>query len=410
MRFASPSRVARRSGLVIWAIGLFGCGGSSSTSPTAATPVTTAFGAADTNVLPIVVNPGPAGDYANGLFTTVTICVSGTTNCQTIGGVLVDTGSSGLRLLSSVVTLKLPQVQDSNGSPLATCTQFVDSYQWGPIVRADVKLGGETAPAIPIHLVGDPAFAKAPSDCSNSGLPTEDTVALLGATGVLGVGLWREDCGSACARTGSSNPGSYYACPASGCQTAAVPLELQAQNPVWHFPTDNNGLAIQLPAVPSTGAVSVNGSMVFGIGTRANNSLGTASVYTVDGIGNFTTIFQNRSYPESFIDSGSNGIFFLDTATAGIATCRGSTDFYCPVTPLSLQATNRGQNGTSGTVSFNVASADALFNSPNYAFGNLAGPNAGAFDWGLSFFFGKVVFTAIEQQTTPSGTGPYFAY
>jgi hypothetical protein len=189
-----------------------------------------------------------------------------------------------------------------------------------------------------------------------------------------------------------------------------VPLEQQAQNPVWRFATDNNGVAIQLPTVPSSGAVSVNGSLVFGIGTRANNALGTASVFTLDGIGNFTTIFQNKSYPESFIDSGSNGIFFLDAATAGIATCRGSTDFYCPTAPLSLQATNRGQNGTSGSISFNVASADALFNSPNYAFSNLAGPNQGAFDWGLPFFFGRIVFTAIEQQTTPSGAGPYFAY
>ena len=154
----------------------------------------------------------------------------------------------------------------------------------------------------------------------------------------------------------------------------------------------------------------MNGSLVFGIGTRANNSLGTATVYTVDGFGDFTTVFQNKSYPSSFIDSGSNGFFFLDSATAGIPACRVSTDFYCPTTPLSLQATNRGQNGASGAVSFSVASADTLFNSPNFAFNNLAGPNSGGFDWGLSFFFGRIVFTAIEQQTTPSGLGPYFAY
>ena len=55
------------------------------------------------NVQPITVNAGPANNYANGLFTSVTICVPGSaSNCQTIDGVLVDTGSSGLRILSSV--------------------------------------------------------------------------------------------------------------------------------------------------------------------------------------------------------------------------------------------------------------------------------------------------------------------
>ena len=30
--------------------------------------------------------------------------------------------------------------------------------------------------------------------------------------------------------------------------------------------------------------------------------------------------------------------------------------------------------------------------------------------WGLPFFFGRTVFTAIEGQTTPGGVGPYFAF
>jgi hypothetical protein len=43
------------------------------------------------------------------VFTSVTICVPGQSSCQTIGGVLVDTGSSGLRLLGSAVSLTLPR-------------------------------------------------------------------------------------------------------------------------------------------------------------------------------------------------------------------------------------------------------------------------------------------------------------
>ncbi|MBV9619664.1 MAG: DUF3443 family protein, partial [Gammaproteobacteria bacterium] len=32
------------------------------------------------------------------------------------------------------------------------------------------------------------------------------------------------------------------------------------------------------------------------------------------------------------------------------------------------------------------------------------------FDLGLPFFYGRNVYTAIEQQSTPGGTGPYYAY
>jgi hypothetical protein len=42
----------------------------------------------------------------------------------------------------------------------------------------------------------------------------------------------------------------------------------------------------------------------------------------------------------------------------------------------------------------------------------LAGPNsiAKTFDWGLPFFFGRKVYTAIDGQNTPGGVGPYWAY
>jgi hypothetical protein len=33
-----------------------------------------------------------------------------------------------------------------------------------------------------------------------------------------------------------------------------------------------------------------------------------------------------------------------------------------------------------------------------------------SFDWGLPFFYGRTVYTAIENQSTPAGVGPYFAF
>ena len=39
------------------------------------------------------------------------------------------------------------------------------------------------------------------------------------------------------------------------------------------------------PAVPAAGAPSVDGFLVFGIGTRDNNGLGSAKIIPVDGSG-----------------------------------------------------------------------------------------------------------------------------
>ena len=60
-------------------------------------------------------------------------------------------------------------------------------------------------------------------------------------------------------------------------------------------------------------------------------------------------------------------------------------------------------------MTFNVGNADALDGRLN-AFSEVAGPNPGSFAWGLPFFFGRTIFTAIEGQTTPGGVGPYFAF
>jgi len=60
-------------------------------------------------------------------------------------------------------------------------------------------------------------------------------------------------------------------------------------------------------------------------------------------------------------------------------------------------------------VTFNVGNADALDGRLN-AFSEVAGPNPGGFAWGLPFFFGRTIYTAIEGQTTPGGVGPYFAF
>lgn len=389
-------------------LAFIGCGGSSHSNQ----PGTNPIAGAGNNVMAITAGGGPAG-IANGVFTNVTVCSPGSaSNCATVGGILVDTGSTGLRILSSALPagFTLPRQTTAAGDPVGECFQFLDGFTWGPVETADVHLSAESANSIPIQIIADPSFSSVPAACSSTGTPEQD-VASLGANGILGVSNFVQDCGPACAATGAGNPGLYYSCPAAGCNQIAQALPQQVVHPVSAFATDNNGVIMELPAISSSGAVNTNGSLVFGIGTQPNNGLAGASVLMVDSIGNITTLFKSQSFPKSFIDSGSNGLFFLDSTTTGIPVCKDNP-FYCPSSTQNLTAVNQGTNGASTSINFSIANADQAFSpsNPNFLFSNLGAPNPGTFDWGLPFFFGRNVFTAIEGRSTPGGTGPYVAY
>jgi hypothetical protein len=340
----------------------------------------------------------------------VTVCVPATSNCQTIDGILVDTGSFGLRILSSAgggaLTLSLPPQKTSNGN-VGECALFVSGYTWGSVNTADVMISGEQASKVPVQVI-DPTFATVPPACKSTGVPENDTLQTLGAHGILGVGPFAADCGGACAQTGSSNPGMYYGCAGSACQIAAQPVAQQVQNPVALFSSDNNGVIIQLPALTGS-AATLSGQMIFGIGTQSNNALGKAEIFPVNSSGEFNTTFHGQSYP-AFVDSGSNALFFLNTSITGLSTCSNSSGFYCPASTQNLSAVT-SSGSRSETINFSIANADSLFSSRgDFVFETLGGPNPGIFDWGLPFFFGRSVFTAIEARATPAGTGPFWAY
>lgn len=393
-------------GLAVLTAGACGGGGNNNTTPPPP-PVS--------NTAPLAVNLGPANNFVNGLFVSVTVCNPGTTTCQTIPNVAVDTGSEGLRIISTQLTLSgLPAVTDSSNNALQECVKFGDgSYVWGPVVTADIQIAGEKASGVPLQVIStSPAFAT-PADCASGGGLNDNTVAALGANALLGIGNFQQDCGTGCAPGSTSVPPMYYLCPNSVCSVATVPLTSQLQNPVWLFPQDNNGVLISLPSVAATGQASVSGSLIFGIGTQSDNALGSAKVYTADpNTGNFSTTYNGVQYNQSFIDSGSNGLYFLDAATAGITACSDGSGFYCPASTTSFTATNTGVNGVTGSVTFSIANRDTLLASGNAAFDDLGGSSAGTkyFDFGLPFFYGRSVFVGIEGLTSPGGTGPYWAY
>lgn len=380
-----------------------GGGGGSRTTPTP-------------NTVTVVSNLGVNGNYADGLFTSVTVCVPGTSNCQTIDNVLVDTGSFGLRLLGSQVNLPLATSRDSNGDPLGECQQFASSFNWGPVATADVVMAGEKASAVPIQLMGQSGFPAPPAACSSSGLAENDTQATLGANGILGVGVFGHDCGAGCAPGATSTPSVYFGCPSSGCVATLVALADQVQNPVGLFPQDNNGVVIQMPQVPDMGALTVSGTLRFGIDTQADNAMSGVNVLAADGFGNFLTTFQGKTFSGSILDSGSNGNFFLDTTALSIPLCgANASGFYCPASTVSFSATNMSAAGAgSAPAVWNVANAETLFNSGNAAFNNLAGPNSGSFDFGMAFFFARTIYVGFNGAIIGSGagsaTGPFYAY
>src|SRR6267142_2853242 len=114
-----------------------GCGGGSDGANSGNNRIAPPDGA---NVVAIVVDSGPLGSagapvgYVNGAFVTVTVCVPGTANCQAIDHVLVDTGSSGLRLLANdgraggELSLPLPSLEDVGKNAVAECYPFLDGF------------------------------------------------------------------------------------------------------------------------------------------------------------------------------------------------------------------------------------------------------------------------------------------
>ena len=410
-------------------------GGSTSTTTSSSGGSTTTV----TNTTPIVLDGGPAAlnvgpdayTATNIPYVTLTICAPGsTTNCQTIDHILLDTGSVGLRLeasvLNSTLVAAMPAETDSNGNGVGECYEYVDGYVFGSVRTADFTMAGETVASIPLQVIGDTTggFGTVPHSCASSGGSNLNTVQLMGANGIIGVGNFVTDCGSYCVSTNGSGGAIYYDCPASGCSavtsradSTAAPYE-QVINPVAGFASDNNGTIVTLPAVAPAGAVTLTGTLTFGIGTQGNNALGSATVLPTDSNGYVTATYKGTTLPDSFIDSGSNYYYFVDST---ITTCTqsGYSGFYCPSSALSLTPTLKGTTGNALSAAFTLYNAytqpGATSNAvpgvganPNSQ--SFANPINNSFDFGLPFFFGKSIYTAISGRKAGTATGPYFAY
>lgn len=367
-----------------------------------------------TNAVPILVSAAfGSNSIRNFPMVSVTVCTANTnaaTNCSTIPNVLLDTGSFGLRLFASAfpsagAVTALGGVNVGGGTA-AECAGFGSGDTWGTVRAADVKMSGEIAQNVSIQVIADNANLSAtmPTACTTG--KSIATVSQLGANGILGIGNALNDCGSACATQALT--GAYYSCTGMTCTSVAVPTAQQVANPVALFPTDNNGVIVEMAQVADTGASTGTGTLVFGIDTQSNNALAgmSATILPTNNFGNVTAVFNGRTFANgAFMDTGSNGLFFTDSSLP--TTTNG---FFTPASATGLTATLVAANSATALVQFNVGNANTLFSSGNFAFNNLAATGAG-FDLGIPFYYGRHVYHGIVgKSSTGGGTGPYVAY
>jgi len=391
---------------------------SSSSSSSSKSSSSSSSSSLDSNA--VAVNVSNAMGGVNQPLVSVKVCVPGTDTCQTVENVLLDTGSSGLRLFASaldstLVSALTAETDSTSGNALGECAQFGSGNMWGSVKQVDLVMNGETASSLPIHIVGDSDTTyTAPSKCSN--LYTKPTQ--LGANGILGVNQLTADCGSGCESVaGIMNPW-YYACTSSGtCTAVGVATADQIQQPVTYFATDNNGIVLVMDSVPDSGAASVGGILYFGIGTQSNNSpvASSVTVYDTDEYGDFETtanvVIGSTTYTSSygFTDTGSNGWFI----PGSITSCSGNSSasgWFCPTSTTSVTANLQG-SGSAMSVDFSIANAETLFaTSGYYAFNNLGASASSYIDLGMPFFFGRTVYLGINGADTTLGTGPFIAY
>ncbi|MCX7244971.1 MAG: DUF3443 family protein [Burkholderiales bacterium] len=390
--------------ITFFAIILVACGGGSSSSSSSDSDQSSLPSVnLSANSISINVGAGTAKNV-NTPYVSVTICQPGTNICKTVDNILLDTGSTGLRVLASTITsLQLTQVV-VNYAPILECASFISGDAWGPVKLADVKMSAEVASSIPIQILADPSYSTIPSACGGSQNTQISTT--LKTNGILGIGLFIND------------DQSYFNCVPTALNNCRISLSLapnlQVQNPVAAFPVNNNGVIIKLPSVSATGAKLVTGSLTFGIDTQTNNSSVGSYVIPTNSSGLFTTIFNNTTFNSSFIDSGSNGLYFPSGSLSSVlVNCSSFTlsGFYCPAVTQSYMASLTLKNNVLSNVSFSAANAKTLVANGNYAYNNITGQIGGnLFDWGLPFFFGKSVFIGITGRTSSAGIGPYYAY
>ncbi|WP_233859164.1 DUF3443 family protein [Paraburkholderia sp. HD33-4] len=286
---------------------------------------------------------------------TVTVCQPGTSNCANIDNVVIDTGSVGLRLWQSALpsSLNLPQ-ESYNGFALADCVTYVVGSGWGPMVTADVKISGETAASVPVHIINN-AYAGGSATCNTYGvLPTL-------YNGIMGIGNELSDGDTLSVCTGNS------------CvRDQDLTNSLKAANPVVRFAHDNNGYILSFQNA------NTSGTLTFGLGTETNNPVTGVKfipgysqqmlVASINGV--HASVMFDTGAPANIVSSSLN---INGTANETIQVGVPDDDTM-PVT-FNLQGANQARSG------------DAIFDSPVLVLG-------------MPYLLGHTLYLQLPQHST----------
>ena len=397
-------------------------------------------GPASSNVVTIEVNPKTTTfprPRINKPFVSVTICAPGQTSkgsCATIDNVLGDTGSIGLRIFGGPSRWPFALLKSGGGVAVIECQMFSDGRAlWGPIVSADLIIGGEKAVNIPMQMI-DAGYAGAfELGICEPGKQIQSAQDA-GFNGILGLNFLTRD-----------KLGTYYSiygaqgAPVTDCsfnggvlmnnnQTCVItwqnpPTQLDPSgvydfrpvNPVTQFPVDNNGFIITMqnlrptkpPSKTPGQSSSATRTLTFGINTKANNRVpASANFFFTEAEGGvFTAVEPDASYP-ALIDSGTQGWVVPPSLKPGVLfECNGVPTWYCALPPTDVQI-----DIPSGTVKFTIGNYLNLIETGAGAFDDIAGPipppGNGAVILGMPFFYGRTIYFGLGG---PPGTD-FYAY
>lgn len=351
-----------------------GCGGGSSSSPPAPEAVCTGttpteLPSSTTNTMPVYQST--CAGTVNIPAVTLHICVPGSTTCEDVPNILIDYGSTGLRLSHTLaIAGELPQEQIS-GQGLYECYAFVSGYNFGPVATATITLVTQTV-TVPVQISN--STLSAPSSCIQNTLnglsaPFEPTY-----NGILGVLFPQDDEGLYYEGSGNTLLSSNGGIPSNP--------SLEVQNPVYLLPSGNNNgvMLTYLPNVPSEGASNVTGTLQFGV---------TSSDYTtllVADQGSLLANYNGNASLPAFFDTGSNG-YFIDNSTYSATSYQCDSGFWCVNIP-NQSAILTGSAGSSGTYTlhFSIVNAQTLFATNNNDFSTLGGYAPNVFDAGFPAF------------------------
>jgi len=361
------------------------------------------------NQMPVSIN-GFGCHNLNVPCTRITLCVPQTNHCQTLSGILVDSGDTGVRISERSLRLTLPNVDAK--SPRFECTTYMDhTARWGPVVRATVFLAHEPPVTVPVMLY---RHTNRGSCGKGMQIPSHPF------NGSIGVAPLIYDCGRECARHRSNR--RYFTCRHTLCGETALPLSQQVVCPIVRLPKDHNGFVLSFANLPKGGTRRVDGTLTLGIGTEENSVPPPKKVtlFHTDPEGNLLTRYHGVRV-EGSLDTGTNFYLLPKISTlrkelAGCFQAEGSGDFFkCP--RRRERAVIEGVRGRHRReVAFTLTNEREIMRRAErknmLATDSWGGSyrNENSFVWGMPFFYGRKVYFGFPGYNSVLGKGPYVAF